>query len=129
MRPSKTLKAAKARADKYFSLYIRERDKNKVCVTCGKRTSEKDCGHFISRRFESTRYDEKNSHGQCLKCNRFEYGNQFQYGQMIDFVYGEGTADKLLQKSKMFCKRDRFDYDIIAEEYKNKYEEIKTRQV
>ena len=70
MATSKNIKLAKAKADKYFSLFIRERDKDKGCVTCGKFTDNKDCGHFLSRRFESTRFDEKNAHGQCQKCNR-----------------------------------------------------------
>ena len=65
-------------------------------------------GHFLSRRFESTRFDEKNVHGQCQKCNRFEYGNQYEHGKRIDEIYGKGTADDLLLKSKMFCKRNQY---------------------
>lgn len=125
MKPSKTIKLSKAKADKYFSLFIRERDKNKPCITCNKFTSEKDCGHFLSRRFESVRFDEKNAHGQCLKCNRFEYGNQFEHGVKVDSIYGKGTAENLLQKSKMFCKRSKFDYEMIAEEFKSKYDDIR----
>lgn len=120
MKPSKNIKLAKAKADKYFAAFIRSRDKDKPCITCGKYTSEKDCGHFISRRFEAVRFDEKNAHGQCLKCNRFEYGNQFEHGKQIDLIYGEGTADHLLQKSKMLCKRNKFDYEMIAEEFKKR---------
>lgn len=124
MRKSKTKKLAKAKADRYFSEYIRKRDENKTCITCGKFTQEKDCGHFLSRRFESTRYDEKNAHGQCLKCNRFENGNQFQHGVKIDELYGEGTAEKLLQKSKMKCFRKQSDYEYIAQKYKFKLESL-----
>ena len=117
---SKSLKLAKAKADRYFSEYIRQRDMDKPCITCGKHTSEKDCGHFISRRFESVRMDEQNAHGQCIKCNRFEYGNQFEHGQQIDKIYGQGTAEKILLKSKMFCKRNQNDYEEIANYFKNK---------
>lgn len=123
LKPSKTTKLAKARADKYFSEYIRLRDKDKMCVTCFG-GGVNDCGHFISRRFEATRFDEKNSNGQCIKCNRFQYGNQFEHGQAIDRMYGEGTAAELLQKSKMTCKRSRFDFDHIAQEYKDKIHEL-----
>jgi len=122
LKPSKTSKLAKAKADKYFSLYIRERDKDKPCVTCGKFTRKKDCGHFLSRRFESIRFDEKNAHGQCEKCNRFEYGNQYEHGIQVDKIHGAGTAENLLMKSKMLCKRTKFDYEYIAQEYKEKYE-------
>lgn len=124
---SKNKNLAKAKADKYFSLFIRERDRDKPCITCGKLTSKKDCGHFISRRFESTRYDEKNCGGQCLKCNRFEYGNQFAFSLKIDKLYGDGTAKRLHEKSLMFCKRNQNDYEEIAKEYKSKYEHIKNK--
>ena len=129
MRASKNIKSAKAKADKYFSLFIRERDKDKPCITCGKITQEKDCGHFISRRFESVRFDEKNAHGQCIKCNRFQYGNQFQHGVNIDVKYGKGTAEGLLMKSKMFCKRLSYDYEMIAKDYKERYEIIKSSTI
>lgn len=117
------LKKAKAKADRYFSAYIRKRDENKPCITCGK-YGKKDAGHFISRRFEATRFDEKNVHGQCIKCNRFEYGNQFEHGKAIDRLYGDGTADFLLQRSKMVCKRSAADYEYIAQEYKQKVNAI-----
>lgn len=130
MRKSKTKKLAKAKADKYFSLYIRHRDVNYnglgQCITCGRYASIKqsDAGHFINRDRESTRYDEKNCHFQCRKCNRFQSGNQYEHGIKIDEKYGEGTADKLLQKSKMLCKRTKQDYEWIAEHYKNKVDEL-----
>ncbi len=117
---SKSKKLAKLKADKYFSLYIRERDKDKPCCTCGKRSNLKDAGHFISREKEATRYDEKNVHGQCQECNRFKYGKQYEHSLHIDKLYGKGTAESLLLKSRMTCKRNQFDYEMIAEEFKNK---------
>lgn len=125
MKTSNNKRLAKHKADKYFSLYIRERDKGKPCITCGRYSSKMDCGHFISRRFEATRYDEKNANAQCIKCNRFENGNQFEHGQNIDHKYGSGTAEHLHFKSKMKCYRKKYDYEYIAMEYKKKYDEIK----
>lgn len=119
-----TLKNLKARADHWFAKFIRERDKNKPCVTCDKMASKKDCGHFISRRYEATRYNEKNSHGQCIKCNRFEYGNQFKHGQAIDRMYGEGTAEGLELRSHWVTKRNAFDYKMIIQEFKQKYNDL-----
>lgn len=124
MKPSRNKKLAKLKADKYFSEYIRKRDKNKPCVTCGA-FAQKDCGHFISRRFENTRYDEMNSHGQCLKCNRFEHGNQFEYSLSIDRMYGKGTAEKLRMKAQQrSAPRTKYDYEIIAETYKEKIKKL-----
>lgn len=129
IRKSKTKSLAKKKADKYFSQYIRYKNsKNGVCqcVTCGKWHGVKSIhtGHFISRRYESTRYDEKNCAPQCVACNTFNQGKQYEFGLYIDEEYGKGTAEKLLQKSKMICKRKKFDYEFIAKEYKNKIEEL-----
>ena len=123
MKQSKNKKLAQAKADRYFSLYIRTRDSvNGIakCCTCGRYVSEFDCGHFLSRRFEATRYDERNAHAQCLKCNRFENGNQFAHAQFIDEKYGKGTSESLLMKSRMVCKRTQQDYEFIAQEFKSK---------
>ena len=129
IRKSKTKSLAKSKADKYFSQYIRERDSNNgiaQCITCGKYSSGQamDCGHFISRRFQATRYDEKNAHAQCKKCNRFQNGNQFEHGKKIDEKYGKGTADSILQKSKMMCKRTKSDFEWIAKQYKDKVKDL-----
>lgn len=123
MKPSKSIKLAKDKAIKYFNKFIRLRDQNKRCITCGT-GAVSDCGHFISCRFEATRFDEKNAHGQCAKCNRFEYGNQFEHGQQIDLLYGSGTASKLSMKSKMFCKRNKFDFETIAALYAQKCKDL-----
>lgn len=115
------------KADRYFSEYIRLRDKDAPCITCGSYVSDADCGHFLSRRFQSTRYDEKNANKQCAKCNRFEYGNQWEHGLAIDKKFGEGTSHEIYLKSKMNCKRTKYDFDMIAQEYKNKVDELRNR--
>ena len=126
MRKSKSKKLAKKKADKYFSEYIRNRDTDHrqlgQCITCSewKPKDKLDCGHFISRRFQATRYDERNANAQCLKCNRFENGNQYAHGKAIDKKYGKGTADELFNKSRMHCKRTKSDFERIAKEYKQK---------
>ena len=123
---SKSKKLAKAKADKYFSEYIRRRDSNKEgigkCITCGKIGHWKDMhnGHFLSRRYESTRFDPQNCALQCPACNTFNQGRQFEFGIAIDKRYGIGTAQQLLQKSQMLCKRNQNDYEEIALEFKNK---------
>ena len=119
------MKKAKKNADTWFSRYIRLRDSedgNCNCVTCGKmfHWKEGDCGHFMSRRYESTRFDEKNAGFQCKFCNRFNQGEQFKFSIAIDKRWGGGTSEKLLQKSRMFCKRIKYDYEVIAKEYKEK---------
>jgi hypothetical protein len=82
------------------------------------------CGHFMSRRYESTRYDEKNVAPQCVSCNTFHQGRQYRFGRWIDETYGQGTAERLEVKSKIPCKRTQADYEYIAGEYARKIGQI-----
>ncbi len=112
----------KKRADRLFSLFIRQRDADGngycKCVTCGAlhHWRDMDAGHCFSRRHEATRYNEKNVNVQDKKCNLFDQGKQFEHSMFIDKKYGLGTAEKLNMLSKMSCKRDAYDYQLIGDE-------------
>lgn len=80
-------------ADRVFSLYIRGRDAWKPCCTCGTPwTEQAQCGHFMSRRYTSTKWTTKNAHWQCFRCNMILSGEQYKHWQYIDEKYGQGTA-------------------------------------
>lgn len=116
--------------DKIFSEYIRKRkaDKNGIskCITCGKSDYWKNlqCGHFISRKQYSTRWDENNCEVQCSGCNVFKYGEQYKFGVYLDAHYGEGTANNLLVKSRKITKFSNIDLITMIEDYKKKVAEF-----
>ena len=124
----KSTKYYKARADRLFSLWVRQRDAMEgvaTCVTCGTPHPWRSihCGHFMSRRHESTRYLEMNGNAQCAYCNTFDQGKQYEHGQAINKKYGYSyvsekhtVADSINIRSKMSCKRGWFDYKIIGDE-------------
>lgn len=91
----------KKRADKAFSVYIRQRDSDKnglaKCITCPtvKPWKEMQCGHFVKRSVSLLRYDEENCNAQCAACNVWGYGQLYTYGKELDLKYGSGTAEKL----------------------------------
>ena len=120
------LQKAKEKANKYFSLYVRQRDADYrgivKCCTCGSFHQWKylDCGHFQSRGNESTLYDEKNTGPQCKDCNVGNQGMKYEFGLYLDGKYGHKTAQRITIKSRMYCKRNRYDYEQIANEYKSK---------
>lgn len=85
--------------DKIYSRYIRYKesiDGAATCITCDKsfNVAQMDCGHYIPRRFMSLRYDERNTHPQCVRCNRFEQGNIDVYTIKIIGLYGSGIIDE-----------------------------------
>jgi len=129
LKPSRNYKAAKARAWKYFSEFVRlrdSRDKICVCITCGKMGHWKKfhAGHCITRDKAPTFLDEKNVNAQCRRCNTFQAGKQAEHAQAIDKKHGDGTFDKLLQKSKLPGNFTLIGLDDLAALYKLRAEEI-----
>jgi len=131
-QPSK--KTIKGKAWRAFSKYIRLRDCLKTtgtlehgkCITCGKLLSISFCdaGHFVSRRYNSTLFDEKNCHIQCRYCNRFLNGNPLEYRRQIIRLYGEGYDTQLEDKATGITKLTVEDLTNIEKEYKMKVENL-----
>jgi hypothetical protein len=104
--------------DKVFSIYIRRRyaiNDIAKCVTCGKEDSWKSlqCGHFMSRKHLSTRWNEDNCQVQCAGCNVFRYGEQYLYSQYL----GDKLSQELYIKSKQIRKFTDVELQELIEHY------------
>lgn len=121
-----TVSSLKAKLDVIFGTYIKLRDKKKGCITCGS-TQNIQCGHFMSRRYNSTRYDEKNCAGQCAKCNLWGHGEQYKFGQAIDERYGKGTADILKLRAQLLKKWTIQELQEKIEYYKNEIKKLEAK--
>lgn len=120
---SKNITSAKKTCDQWFSKYIRIRDANHnglcKCITCDtvKHWKEMDAGHFQSRRYMATRYEEKNCHAQCQRCNQYGAGEQYLHGQAINSLYGKGTAENIVMKSNFIQKMTKNELMELARYY------------
>jgi len=108
--------------DSIFSQYIRRRDvKENIaeCFTCGKKDDWKrlQCGHFQSRRFYSTRWDETNCQVQCAGCNVFRFGEQFKFSVNLDNKFGKGTSQRLEVKAREIVKIPTFELEDMIKHY------------
>lgn len=109
--------------DTIFSEFIRRRDaKNEIitCCACGVRVHWKDAdnSHFVSRQYLKTRYDERNCHASCRKCNRFLEGNKEGYSAFLIRKWG---ADIILELDKDKWKPVfNFPYEEKIAYYKEK---------
>ena len=127
-QPSKS--TVKGKAWRAFSRYIRVRDALKTtgttthvkCITCGKLLSIGFCdaGHFVSRRYNATLFDERNVNTQCRYCNRFLNGSLLEYRRQLVKMYGEGIDTELEDKATEITKLTVEDLTNIAECYKMK---------
>ena len=97
--------------DDVFSKFIRLRDSNKdgmcQCISCGRVHYWKEIqnGHYMSRRYMSTRFDEMNCNAQCVACNIFNQGNIQMYRKNLIKKIGEKNVDYLEYKAKATTKR------------------------
>jgi hypothetical protein len=120
--------------DRIYSEYVRlfNTDENGYgnCVTCNTRKFYKDadCGHFITRAKKSTRWLHQpplvNASLQCKQCN-MNGGEQYLHGQMLDAIYGEGTADEVLRLSNISVKYSAAELAEMIEKYKVKLTNLK----
>jgi hypothetical protein len=67
-----------------FNAFVRARDADKPCISCGKppstETNQTDAGHFRSvGSAPHMRFVEDNIHGQCKHCNQYLAGNVLAY--------------------------------------------------
>lgn len=81
-----------------FNKYIRERDKNKPCISCDcKMTGKFDAGHYFTvGAYPNIRFNEDNVHGQCVACNQHRHGNITEYSIRLPIRIGQERFDQLL---------------------------------
>ena len=86
----KSISKLKKELDKWFSLFIRLRTSHNglvQCFTCGRIKNYKSGmqnGHFQSRSFLATRFNEENCQPQCVGCNMFKQGEQYKFALGLD---------------------------------------------
>lgn len=110
-----TRKSLVIKLDTVFSQYIRRKNAvNEIseCITCSKKDHYKklQCGHFMSRRHYSTRWDENNVGVQCYGCNITNQGMQYAFSKYLTKI-DNNLPDKLMIKSKQIVKFT--DNDLI----------------
>jgi hypothetical protein len=100
----KSASQLKAIAVRHFHKFIRNRDKNEPCISCGKYTTLQ-AGHFYSAgNHPSVRFNEDNVNGQCKKCNYFLSGNLLPYRENLIKKIGQERVDKITLNVEMSKK-------------------------
>lgn len=83
----KTLPQLAREAQVIFNKWVRARDEQKPCISCGKPPGDmsqlhagRDAGHYRSVGSAShLRFNEANCHAQCVKCNQWGAGMAVDY--------------------------------------------------
>jgi hypothetical protein len=94
---SKLLKKAQTVVNKY----VRLRDKNKPCISCGTANAKWDAGHFKSSGgHQQLRFNTLNIHKQCMRCNQYLSGNLVPYEEELIKKIGKSKVDQFKSKKE-----------------------------
>ena len=85
-------------------------------------------GHFQSRSFLATRFNEENCQPQCVGCNMFKQGEQYKFALGLDAKYGEGKAEELEVLARTTIKISRIDYEEKISYYKSLVDKLKKQK-
>ncbi len=126
---------AMAKADKYFSQYIRLNHCKVIeggdpickCIISGryKNIKEIDNGHYISRSCKATRYHEDNCRPQNRSSNRHSgEADHEKFGNNLLKEIGQKRFDNLFKIHNDYTPDTEDHYEFIARYYRNKIKEI-----
>lgn len=124
----KTLTQLENEAKTPFQKFIRLRDADENCASCGTNYSEVwDGGHFYKAEiYSGLIFNENNCHKQCKKCNRFLNGNENNYRLGLIERYGLDYVLKLdvLANETRQYKYTRQELIDLKKKYNKKVREI-----
>jgi len=114
------------RAVTAFNKFIRERDKDLPCISCGRyHTGQYHAGHFMSRGARpELQFHPSNNNKQCAPCNTHLSGNISLYRPALILKVGL----KMVEYLEIFNNPQRLTIDELKEieqHYKNEYKRIR----
>lgn len=117
----------KRKAIQVFNAYIRARDKDKPCVSCGYKDGARQihAGHYRpAGNVAILRFDERNVHAQCSICNNHLSGNLVNYRKELINRIGLDQVEELeaTNEPKQYTVEE---YAEIIKIYKAKIKELK----
>lgn len=133
-KENKSIKALLSLAKVVCHQYIRERDKGRPCISCGKAHDETfQAGHFYKAElFSNIRFDEMNISVQCRVCNLYKDGNPDGYRQRYLIRYGKEALASIDEKAQEYkgsdFKWDSNELKKIISYYREKTKELKIKK-
>ena len=116
------------KTQKVFNTYIRLRDAEQPCISCGRFKIEQASHYYSAGKYSHLRFNEDNVHGSCLKCNYYLHGNLIPYRRSLQDKIGverlqllDGLAERRVHKWSIL------ELQTIRDEYKAKIKESKAK--
>jgi hypothetical protein len=115
---------------KTVNTYIRMRDKDQKCISCGKGKPE-HAGHYLPQgSFSGVRYDYFNLAGQCEKCNCGEYGSPEKFREGLIKRLGLKAVEDLEMRARItkFFKWDRESLEQVRKDAKIRISQLNSKK-
>ena len=110
----------KKQVQRVFNKWIRQRDKDLPCISCGGNCGKWDAGHFIAQGSSGVlRYHPDNCHKQGVGCNRFKHGNLLEYRINLIKKIGEDRVKWLEDHRNDVKKWTREELEELLAKYKS----------
>jgi hypothetical protein len=113
-----------------FNKFIRIRDIDRTCISCPAALKQEsvgggyDAGHFLSRGAKPhLRFDERNCHGQCKRCNRYLSGNIANFRERLINRIGIAEVESI-ESDNSIAKWTIDDLKEIKRHYTQKTKEL-----
>lgn len=125
-----TLRTRQKALDSIFGEWIRRRHADIVgnvpCVTCGawNHWTKVNAGHFWKRQHQATRYDPRNVHVQCVRCNMYRSGAEAEHAAYILKTYGQEVFEELETRHRQIKKWKKDEIESLISFYKQKLLEL-----
>lgn len=116
-----TIPQLRKKAGIKFRSWIRKRDKDQSCISCGSR-NDLQAGHYYSAgHYPGLEFNEDNVNIQCLQCNYHKHGNLLEYRKGLLKKIGTERLEQLdffvSASYKTTYKHDRFRLIEIIDKY------------
>jgi len=121
-KSSPTPAKLKKKLDQVFSWYIRAKY-DKSCYTCG-RTGTLQNGHFVSRQYLATRWDENNCRPQCVGCNIYGHGKPLDFEERLKKELGDNAVEEMKKKRHTITKVGMRWYEEQIAHYQNELKKL-----
>lgn len=115
-KKTKSLAKYKKDLDAIFSKYVRlahaDNEGYVTCFTCGKikHWKSQQNGHFVSRQYLATRWEEDNCRVQCAGCNVFGNGQLLDFEERLKKELGSDRVEELKAMRHQITKVDKHWY-------------------
>jgi hypothetical protein len=127
-RKGVTLPSLKKKCQIIFNDYIRLRDKDQPCISCGE-FKPLQAGHYYAcGGYDGLRFNEDNVHGECVRCNCFDESHLIGYGENLKERIGIERFEKLKLDAKIYkaigYKFSRLELIDLIAKYREEIKEL-----